>query len=53
MAEVILKIQDYQHTPYSFEVLPALRDYLERAEVMDEDALYKASLVCEPRAKKS
>ena len=47
---MILKIQDYQNTPYNFAPVEAIQNYLERAEVMDEDALYKASLIGEPRA---
>ena len=53
MAEGILRLQDYQATPYNFEHVPAIQSFLERATVMDEDQLYAASLVCEPRAKKS
>lgn len=53
VAEVILRLQDYQATPYNFEHVPAIQSFLERATVMDEDQLYAASLVCEPRAKKS
>ena len=49
VAEVILKIQDYQNKPYNFVPVQPIQDYLEQAEVMDDDALYKASLVAEPR----
>ena len=52
VAEVILKIQDYQNTPYNFASVAPIQEYLEHATVMDENALYAASLVCEPREKK-
>ena len=49
---MIESIQNYQNTPYVFHTVPEIQTYLvHHAEAWDEDALYKASLVCEPRAK--
>ena len=52
VAEVIGAIQRYQSTPYNFEVVPVIRDYLIDASsrAMGESELYDASLVLEPRA---
>ena len=52
-ASIILEIQSHQLYPYHLEGVPGLRDYLlHTANILDENALHKLSLVCEPREKK-
>ncbi|KAL0487720.1 RasGEF [Acrasis kona] len=51
-ASVIRDIQTYQQDRYAFEVYPELRELLLNLEVMEEEQMYKLSLVREERAKK-
>eukprot|EP00158_Paraphelidium_tribonemae_P006171 Partr_v1_DN27709_c1_g1_i1_m67015 putative Son of sevenless homolog len=49
IASYILELQVYQQTPYNFEYVPEIADYIRLYPVLDEDESYKDSLICEPR----
>jgi son of sevenless-like protein len=49
VAAVIKEIQQYQITPYNFRDEQTIRDYLNSIEGLTDKALYKYSLICEPR----
>jgi hypothetical protein len=52
-ANVIRDIQTYQQMPFYFHSVDRLRDWLQQsiknAQVIDDDSMYKRSLVLEPR----
>jgi hypothetical protein len=45
---VIREIQHYQN-PFALQEDPNIRSYLLHTETLTEKALYKYSLICEPR----
>ena len=49
IAGYILELQVYQQTPYSFEQVPEIIDYIRSFRVLSDDDAYKDSLICEPR----
>jgi hypothetical protein len=49
LSAVIHEIQQYQQTPYHLLVEDTIRAYLQSIEGLTEKALYKYSLICEPR----
>eukprot|EP00762_Andalucia_godoyi_P007472 ANDGO_07803.mRNA.1 Ras guanine nucleotide exchange factor J len=52
VARVIMEMRTYQQTPYHFEEVPFLRDFLKYAPIQEENELWKVSLVREPRDKR-
>lgn len=50
VAQVIKAIQSFQKTPYFFVRIPGLVQYISEYAVLDEEALYAASLEVEPRS---
>jgi hypothetical protein len=52
LSTVIHEIQQYQQSPYHFRVEETIRSYLLNIEGLTEKALYKYSLICEPREAK-
>ena len=57
VAEVILKMREYQLSPYNFVQVPYLRDLLghklfEDGKLLNEDQMWKNSLKFEPREQK-
>ena len=52
VAQVIEKICDYQNVAYKFHHVSEIQRYLIEMNGWDDDALYQASLKCEPRKKK-
>eukprot|EP01112_Ceratiomyxa_fruticulosa_P003017 TRINITY_DN13423_c0_g1_i2.p1 TRINITY_DN13423_c0_g1~~TRINITY_DN13423_c0_g1_i2.p1 ORF type:complete len:698 (+),score=159.41 TRINITY_DN13423_c0_g1_i2:79-2172(+) len=48
---VIREIQQYQQTPYHFNVEDTISTYLGNIEGLTEKALYKYSLICEPKGR--
>lgn len=49
LASYILELQVYQQTPYNFPAVIEIQTFLREITVMDEDAAYGLSLICEPR----
>lgn len=49
IASYILELQVYQQTPYNFEYVPEIADYIRSYPVLDENEAYNNSLICEPR----
>jgi len=50
IAHIIKSINNYQHTPYSFNVVPIIKGYLlAGGEYVDENKCYKLSLAIEPK----
>jgi len=49
LASYILELMVYQQTPYSFAPVPEIQAFLRGVPVMDDDAAYGLSLICEPR----
>ena len=47
--KIIKEIQLYQQTPYNFQAVPEIHDYLISAKFLDENETYELSLKCEPR----
>ncbi len=47
---VIKEIQQYQQAPYNFHEERTIHDFLNCIEGLTEKALYKYSLICEPRS---
>jgi len=55
ISQIILRIKNYQQTPYPLEVVPYIRDQFHSVlfkNLMDEDALWARSQILEPRAGK-
>jgi son of sevenless len=57
VSEVILKMREYQLSPYNFSQLPYLRDQFnqklfEEGKLLDDEAMWKNSLKFEPREAK-
>lgn len=56
VAKIITSIQDFQSTPYNFQPVAQLQEIIQarlvEAHTWSEDALYKASLLAEPRSPK-
>ena len=52
-AQVLGELLQYQQRPYMFMVEPTIRAYLSNIQGLTEAALYKYSLLCEPRVKGS
>jgi son of sevenless-like protein len=49
VANVIREIQQYQQTPYYFEPVPKIQNWLKTLKPLDDKELYSLSLVREPR----
>jgi son of sevenless len=57
VSEVILKMREYQLSPYNFSQLPYLRDQFnqklfEEGKLLDDEEMWKNSLKFEPREAK-
>ena len=46
---VIRELQQYQHTPYALQVVPAIQDFLECIETLAAEESYRLSIKHEPR----
>lgn len=49
IASYILELQVYQQTPYNFEMVVEMCDYVKNYHVFSDDEAYNESLICEPR----
>ncbi|KAI3633678.1 hypothetical protein MIR68_008625 [Amoeboaphelidium protococcarum] len=49
IASYILELEVYQQTPYNFEPVIEITDYIRNFTTMNDDEAYNDSLVCEPR----
>ncbi len=49
IANVILKIQEYQSRPYCFKPIPEIITFLTEVEILEEKQIFSLSLECEPR----
>lgn len=50
VAQVLQEIRLFQATPYNFQDIPSIHEYLKGCQVLDEDEAYKLSLEIETRA---
>ena len=53
LGSIIGEILHYQQKPYPFIEEPTIKDYLNNLQVLTGTAMYKYSLICEPRRGKS
>lgn len=53
LGQVIGEIQHYQQKPYAFQEEQTIRTYIQTLQVLTNTALYKYSLICEPRRQKT
>ena len=49
LASYILELQVYQQTPYNFTPVPEIQAFMKDVPILDEEAAYAMSLICEPR----
>ncbi|TPX37441.1 hypothetical protein SmJEL517_g00744 [Synchytrium microbalum] len=49
-AGYITELQTYQQTPYNFEMVAEIQDYIKHYPIFDDDVAYSHSLQCEARA---